>query len=170
MLLGMFYGTQGDMSAKDLIESNIGTAYFDYIDAKGLYNYLVQRTELPEMMQGGSGLYGIDNRGLRNEFIINKLIEVLLLYGNTIYFGVVFEQLRTFVCTVNEKGNKTWGVTDTRKYDDDVLFALVFSYICALSYAHRNPIDMNSEQVKPHMKTRLLRDRDGKLYRAVVRA
>ena len=170
MLLGMFYGTMNELSAKDLVESNIGTAYFDYIDAKGLYNSLVQRTELPDIMQGGSSLYGIDNRGLRNEFIINKLHELLLLYGNTIYFMVVFEQLRTFICTVNDKGNKTWGVTDTRKYDDDVLFALVFSYICAISYSHRTPIDVNSEREKPIMKTRLVRDSDGKLYRARVRA
>jgi hypothetical protein len=165
LLLGLFYGTTSEAMAKELVESNIGTAYFDYKESKGFYTSLVQRTELPEIMQGGSSLYGIDNRGLRNEFIINKLIELLLLYGNTIYFPQVFEQIRTFVCTVNDKGNKSWGVTDTRKYDDDVLFALVFSYICALSYSHRTPSDVNSEQYKPVTRMKLLRDKDGRLYR-----
>lgn len=165
LLLGLFYGTTSEAMAKELVESNIGTAYFDYKESKGFYTSLVQRTELPEIMQGGSSLYGIDNRGLRNEFIINKLIELLLLYGSTIYFPQVFEQIRTFVCTVNDKGNKSWGVTDTRKYDDDVLFALVFSYICALSYSHRTPTDVNSEQQKPITRMKLLRDKDGRLYR-----
>lgn len=168
LLMGLYYGANME-PIKELVESNIGTAYFDYVDQKGLYNSLVQRTELPEIMQGGSGLYGIDNRGLRNEFIINKLIEVLLLYGNNFYFPVIYDQLRTFVCTVNEKGNKSWGVTDTRKYDDDVLFALVFSYICALSYSHRTPYDVNSESVKPKVRYKVKRDRDGKLYRQQVR-
>lgn len=173
LLLGLYFDTMNEGCIKELVESNIGTAYFDYKESKGFWNSLVQRTELPDYLQGGASLYGIDNRGAssasRGKFIINKLFEVLSAYGDRCYFLVVFDQLRTFVCTVTEKGSETWGVTDTRKFNDDVLYGLVFSYICALSYGHRTPININAEKVSRRVEFRLVRDSRGKLTRVPVK-
>jgi hypothetical protein len=169
LLLGLYYDTMKEGGIKELVESNIGTAYFDYVESKGYYNSLVQRTELPDFMQGGGSLYGIDNRATRNRFIINKMFEVLSAYGDRFYFQKIFSQLRTFVCTVTEKGSETWGVTDTRKFNDDVLFGLVFSYIGALSYSHRSPINVNSESTANKIEFRLTRDAKGKLTRVPVK-
>jgi hypothetical protein len=120
-------------------------------------------------MHGGAHLYGIDNRASRNKFIINKMFEVLTAYGDRFYFKKIFSQLRTFVCVVNEKGNTTWGVTDTRNFNDDVLFGLVFSYICALSYSHRTPIDISSDAYVSKIEYRLVRGSNGKLTRVAVK-
>jgi len=169
LLMGLYFDTMKEGCIKELVESNIGTAYFDYKESKGFWQSLVHRTELPDFMQGGSSLYGIDNRAQRNRFIINKLYEVLSAYGDRIYFQKPFEQLRTFVCTVTEKGNETWGVTDTRKFNDDVLFGLVFSYICALSYSHRTPINVESDSYSVRVEHRLIRDSRGKLTRVPVK-
>lgn len=172
LLLGIYYDVERRGGIPELVESNIGQAYIDYKQLKGYGRNLVQRLELPDHMQGGGHLHGIDNRGQRNKFIINKLYEVLAAYGEKIWFDKPFRQLRTFVCTITEKGNETWGVTDPRSYHDDVLFALVFSYICALTYSHREAKNMAAEGNKHKVEYKLVRGRDGMLTRVptIVRA
>jgi len=171
MLLHLYYGTENssDKRAKELVESNIGTAYIDYVDTKGFYSSLVYRTELPEYMQGGSAIIGIDNRSARTKFIINKLFEFIQAYGDRICIDVFFIQLRTFVCTITDSGNETWGTADKRKYHDDVLFAVVFSYICSLSYSHLIPKEIKSEADKYIVRHELYRDHNGNLSRREVR-
>jgi hypothetical protein len=169
MLLGLYYDVEQKGGVPELVESNIGTAYMDYKEAKGYGNSLVHRLELPDHMQGGGNLYGIDNRGNRNRFIITKLYEVLEAYGDRFYFNVPFRQLRTFACKISDKGNETWGVTDPRKFHDDVLFALVFSYICASSYSHREPFDASKDGRVFTTKYVNVRDGNGMLRRVPKR-
>ena len=169
MLLGIYYDVEDKGGVPELIESNIGTAYIDYKQAKGYGRNLVQRLELPDHLQGGNAVIGIDNRGNRNRFIINKLYEVLESYGDRFYFTTPFDQLRTFVCKITPSGNETWGVSDTRKFHDDVLFGLVFSYICALSYSHREPFDAKKEGSAFKTKYVNVRDKDGMLRRVPKR-
>lgn len=164
MLLGLYYGDGSDC-VPELVEGNIGTAYMDYKEAKGFGRYLVSRHELPEYLQGGQNHLGIDNRGNRNKFIVNKLYEVLSAYGKKIFFGVIFKQLRTFQCIISPKGNETWGVSDFKKFHDDVLFGLVFSYICALCFSHREPKDCSSESNQYTIRHTLVRDGNGNLRR-----
>jgi len=165
MLLGVYYDTENNGSIPELVESNIGTAYIDYKESKGFGRHLVHKLELPDHMQGGGQLIGIDNRGARNKFIINKMFEYFSAYGDKIYFSVFFDQLRTFVCKISEKGNEQWGVSDTRKYHDDVLFGGVFSYICALAFSHKEPYDASSESKAFKIEYKLIRDGDGNLTR-----
>lgn len=169
LLLSLYYDTEGGKGIKELVESNIGTAYVDYKESKGFGNSLVHRLELPDHMQGGASLIGLDNRGSRNKFIINKMYEVVTAYGDKFYFEKIFNQLRTFSCKLTDKGNETWGVTDTRVFHDDVLFGLVFSYICALSYSHRPPVNLEQEENAYRIEYKLTRDSSGNLTRRPVR-
>lgn len=171
MLLGLYYGaSEGKKErVKELVESNIGMAYIDYVDTKGFYDSLVYRTELPPYMQGGSNTEGIDNRGARTRFIINKMFEFIQAYGDNIWIDTFFLQLRTFICTVSEKGNETWGTADKRKFHDDVLFSVVFSYICSLSYEHLTPYEVKSEDDKYVIKYELYRDSSGNLNRRPIK-
>ena len=171
MLLSLYYGTEGSQPkrAKELVESNIGTAYIDYVDTKGFYDSLVYRTELPEYMQGGSAIVGIDNRGVRTKFIINKMYEFIQAYGDRVCIEKFFLQLKTFICTVTDSGNETWGTADKRTYHDDILFAVVFSYICSLSYSHLPPKEIKSESDRFKMSYELFRDKDGNIDRREVR-
>lgn len=146
MLMGVYYNTSSrDNAVPELVESNIGTAYVDYKEAKGFGKTLVYRTQLPDHMQGGGTLIGIDNRGNRNKFIINKMFEVLKAYGENMCIDTIFNQLKFFNCTITSSGSETWGTADPRKYHDDVLFGLVFSYICSLCFEHIEPREINSE-------------------------
>ncbi|PHS03983.1 MAG: hypothetical protein COA88_14625 [Kordia sp.] len=164
MLLGLYYSKPGTMAVKELVESNIGLAYIDYKDNKGFYDSLVYRTELPEYMQGGNSAEGIDNRGARTRMIINKMFEFLDAFGDRMWIDIAFKQLRTFVCKVTNNGTETWGTIDTKKYDDDVLFAIVFAYICSLCYEHTPPKERESELKSFNVSRVLSRDNDGGLY------
>jgi len=172
MLLKIYYDINrtGDnkVGVKELVESNVGTAYVDYQEMKGMFNSLVYKTELPHMISGGGHEIGIDNKGNRNKFIINKLFELLISHGDNFYLPVIFEQLRTFTCTITKAGNETWGVAEKRKHHDDVLFAIVFAYICSLCYEHLEPKELTSESQKYKKDYKLTRDSNGRLTRKFV--
>lgn len=150
-LMGLYYNPDKHHDGvPELLESNIGTSYRDYVDNKGYFHTLVYRTQLPDIFQGGGQLIGIDNRAMRNKFIINKMDEMFQMYGKNFYFLVLFAQLRTFVCVMNERGNEIWGVSDKRQYQDDTLFSSVFSYIC--STVDENPPRYFSSETEKHVE------------------
>jgi hypothetical protein len=148
LLMGIYYNTNpNDKAVPELVEANIGQAYNNYKDAKGFGRSLVYRTELPPAFQGGQNIVGFDNRGTRTKLLIEKMSEVVRVYGENIYLDEVFQQLRTFVCTINSTtGHESWGTVDKKSFHDDVLFALVFAYICSMKL----PIKKNTRpQSKP---------------------
>lgn len=169
MLLGLYYKAKPGESVPDLVESNLGNTYCDYKTYRGYGRDLVLRTELPSHLQGGQNEIGIDNRGKRNSFIINKMHELAEFYGENIYIEDFWGQLRYFVCKVTAAGNETWGTQDTKKYFDDVLFAAVFAYICSICYTHRPPKNIDREQDMVKIRFELQRGPDGMLKRVPTR-
>ena len=143
LCLSIYYDasrTGGDkIGVPTLLESNIGTAFSDYAEYKGYERMLVLNSELQSSFVGGKNGIGIDNRGQRNQFIISKLYELIMLYGDRIFIEDFWKQLTTFICTISDKGNESWGTQDPRKYHDDTLFSTVFAYICAISFAYKPP-------------------------------
>ena len=64
------------------------------------------------------------------------------------------------MCKVSKDGrSEVWGTSDTRYYDDDVLFAIVFSYICSIS-STRIPYSLEQESKKSRVVTRGYYDKD----------
>jgi hypothetical protein len=170
MLMGLYYDTEKKKGIKELLETNIGLAYREYKDNKGAYDSMVLNTELPRYLQVNTGnLIGIDNRGNRNRMIIDKLFELIQAFGNKIYFEDFFQQLKTFVCTTNQRGNESWGPADRRYYKDDTLFAIVYSYICAISFPHEIPHKIEEEKKKSVVRHELVYDKDFNLSRRPVR-
>ena len=172
MLLGLYYDVAHHKKAgvPELVESNIGMAYTQFKEYKGFGRSLVLRSELNEIFQGGQTLYGIDNRGNRSRFIINKMHELIEMYGDRIFIETFWDQLGKFICTVTDKGTETWGTQDVRKYFDDVLFGGTFSYICASSFEFKPPKNLERTEENVKYKYKLARDANGNLYRKQVRA
>jgi hypothetical protein len=159
MLLGIFYD-RDKQGVKEILESNIGLAYREYKDVRGFFNTLVFNSELPQYLQTGSGnIIGIDNRGARNKMIIDKMFEVFQSFSQNIYIEEPFIQLKTFTCSITKNGNETWGPIDRRLYDDDLLFAITFAYICALCYSANPPV-MVSENEDRRLKVKFVLERD----------
>ena len=165
-LLGLYYDTRdlGDkQGVSELVESNIGQGYIDYVESKGYTRSLVYNKELPMPLQGGQALIGIDNRSNRSKMIIIKMHELIVTYGEKIFFRVYYEQLMTFVCKLTATG-ETWEPADKKKHHDDVLFGGAFSYICAGIYAHKTPVNTTTvAQRTAKKKKKLIWDSEGNL-------
>lgn len=173
VLLSLYYDVEhvagNKRGTKLLLEGNIGTAFSDYVEYKGFRNSLVLRTELEPAFQGGNAEIGIDNRANRTKFIIHKMHELLTLYGDRIYIEDVWVQLSTFVCKISEKGNETWETHDKKKYHDDVLFALVFAYICSLSFSFRLPDNRAADEKREKVYWKAVTLADGTFTRIPVK-
>lgn len=167
LLMGLYFGAE-KLAVQDLVEINIGAAYCDFKESNGQRRSILHRTELPDMLSGGGSMYGIDNRGTRAKIIVNKLFELLKSNGENFYFDVIFKQLRTYACTYTEKGNEIWGVSNYKTEKDDVLYALVFSYICALSNLHKVPYNVQEAKKKSKPIRVLARNKEGNLYYKTV--
>jgi len=150
LLMNLYYG-----GVTELVERNIGLAYKQYIENKGYYKQFMVDAELPPSLQSsGSANVGVDNKGARARTIINYMGEVFNTFGSKIFIRVAFEQLKTFVCKVSKDGRtETWGTSDTRYYDDDVLFAITFSYLCSIS-SNRMPENIKENANKKRVVTR----------------
>lgn len=147
MLMGMHYDINS-YGVKELLERNIGLTYAQYQEVKGNHRRLVLNSELPDFfMSGPDYAYGIDNRGARTRLIISKLQELINTYGKNIYVEEFWEELRTFVFKISKTGNESWESIDKRYFPDDLLFAVVFSYICFLSFPYAMPKKIDEAEV-----------------------
>jgi hypothetical protein len=174
MLCGLYYDTSDAREGiKELVECNIGQSYTQYKEGKGYGKHMTLNYELPPYLQNKTTInegVGIDNRGLRNVAIVNKLHELIQAYGDRVYHEIFFEQLKTFVCEVSDKGKEMWGPANRKHFRDDVLFSATFAYICAeLCYPELIPEDMQqkSKEVKIRYETQY--DANFNLRRVAVR-
>jgi len=175
MLLGLYFGHKSQRTGKiippkELVESNIGTGYCDYVESKGFLNSLVVNSELDPIYQGGKNDIGIDNRGGRKELIILSLQNDLHKNGEYYHFPIIFEQIKYFVCKVNEKGVRIWGTSDVRKYNDDVLDGQSYAVICQRTFFFEKPMDMSdsAKNTSSTQKYTLVRKPNGELTRQLV--
>lgn len=171
-LLGIYYKTN-NQDVKELVESNIGQSYTQYKEQKGYGNSLTLNYELPPYLQNKTAInegIGIDNRGLRNQAIINKMHELIVSYGDRIYFPDFFMQLKTFVCEVSDRGKEMWGPSNRKYFRDDILFAATFSYICAeLCYPELVPENIEDRKKKIALDYSLKYDENWNLVRVPTR-
>lgn len=144
MLATIYYDRLKKIGVPEIVERNIGLAYRNYRETKGFIRSLLINSEIDQYFQSGEAYdVGIDNRSHRTKQIINKLGEVLNMYGDKLYHEIIFQQLRNFICTITRGGNEQWGSIDKRFYMDDTLFGLAYAFICAQS-SRLSPKDITS--------------------------
>lgn len=175
LLLDLYYDLDDNLQGvKELVESNIGQSYTQYKVSKGFNQSMVFNYELPPHLVNKTTInegIGIDNKGLRNAAIVNKLHELIQAYGENLYMEVFWEQLKTFVCEVTDKGKETWGPVNRKYFKDDTLFSVVYSYICAEEvYKHLIPENLEDTRKKQDIvKFELGYDSEYNLVRMPVR-
>lgn len=152
ILLGLYY----DRNIKDLCENNTGTNYMDYTDTLGLGRILVASMELPPKFQLNSkAKLGIPNRTGTNKHIIYELEELLQLYMDRIEVSWFWEQLKSFVQKDLSNGNTRYQADDLKYHYDDIIFAIIFAYICAKAFERAMPKKVN-ESVGGKITTRTI--------------
>jgi len=173
-LLGMYYNTsQTKKRVHELLESNIGSSYTDYLKNKNFDRELVLNYQLPDILQNNTTInegVGIDNKGQRNQAIIHRMFEMINFYGGNIYIPVIFEQLKTFTCKVSENGKQMWGPVNRKHFMDDTLFSATYAYICAeLCFPELVPKNLSSSKSKYVYEYKMVRGADNKLSRIQVK-
>lgn len=177
MLLNIYYDTNNSglkRGTKELVESNIGQSYTQYKTTKGFDRSLVLNYELPSYFQNKTTInegIGIDNKGMRNEIIVNRLHEMIQSFGENIYMPVFWEQLKTFVCEVSNTGKNMWGPANRKYFRDDTLFSSVYAYICGeLCFPELIPENTIDNYKKAEViRYELQYDKDYNLIRVPVR-
>lgn len=168
MLLTIYYG-EGKEAVPEIVERNIGLAYRNYRENKGFLNSLLINAQVDPYFQSGQPYdIGVDNRGVRNTYIINRLGEVMNMFGDNIYHDTVFRQLATFHCTTTKSGNTLWSSIDKRYYNDDVLFGLAYAYICAISVGRKPESTEQAEKKEYKVKYKIVLDKDYNLKRVPI--
>ena len=146
LLLGIYYDRS---NCRNLVESNVGSGFMDYVEVRGHWNTLVPNNMLSAHLRTSIGQkMGINKRGNTARFILNKLQEMLEVYGENIFIEDFWIQLKTFVRKISNAGHETFKINN-KKYDhDDVIDSVVYAYICACSFAHLTPIEENEVNIK----------------------
>lgn len=170
MLLNLYYDTIGGLATRgipELVESNIGQGYIDYVTDKG-FDYFVYNAELPILLQGGTHI-GIDNKsGTRNPNIIAALQNYVRDYWSKIKMELYWIQMETFVQVVGNNGASIWGPQNKKTHWDDTLFGLVYARICRLAFMDRTPEEQSFQHSNRVVKFKLKRNADLTLTRERV--
>lgn len=146
LLLGLYYDRD---RGRNLVESNVGSGFMDYVDAKGHYRTLVPNNMLISHLRTTMGQrIGINKRGNTARFIINKIQEMLEVYGNNIFIDEFWIQLKTFVRKMTPSGTETFKIENPKYYYDDVIDSVVYAYICGQSFAHLTPLEPDQSTAK----------------------
>jgi hypothetical protein len=174
MLFGIYYNTDDTKkTCMDLTENNIGQAYTQYKLNKGYAEQMVVNHELPDYLQNRSAVnegIGIDNKGIRNVSLINRMHELFSAYGDKMFIEKIFEQLDSFTCTISATGKEMWGPQNKKFFRDDILWGCLYAYICGeLCFPEQVPTNMQAETKKTKIVYRLKYDKDFNLHRVPVR-
>ncbi len=146
MLLGLYYDQN---NCRNLIESNVGSGFMDYIDAKGYWRTIVPNNMIHAHMQTPSGgKMGIGKRANTAKFILHKLQELCEVYAPNIWIEEFFVQLKTYVRKVTAAGNESFKVENAKYYYDDIIDAVTYSYICGQSFSHLEPYEKDKRKAK----------------------
>lgn len=173
MLMGIYYDDINKKGIRELLEANRGSAYYQYMKAKGYAKRAVVNFELPDHLQNRTAKnegVGIDSHGDRTSAIVNLMFQMFKLYGDNFYHSVLFEQAKTFTCVISGGGKEMWGPMNKKYFKDDTLWSTTYSYICAkmcFPTIYPKNIETLKNEVKLTYKT--VRGSDLKLKRVLVR-
>ena len=81
-----------------------------------------------------------------------------MAYPENIQIAEFWIQMKTYVQKVNEKTGSTKYERLNTSYKDDLVDAVVYSYICAKCFAKNPPMDMSAEPKAKKKKVRYVMD------------
>jgi hypothetical protein len=136
-LLNMYYGRP-----PHLFESNIGMNLRDYLYQMGLYDTFVTNAMLPDYLQvATSQTFGMRLMPTIKPRFIHVIITVIEAFGSGIKTLTFWSQLKTYVEKTTPSGNTKWGPENLKLYNDDVIDAVGFSYVCRMCFERKFPVD-----------------------------
>lgn len=157
LLQNLYYSnTENGMAKgiKALVEANVGGEYINYAKDHGYKNVLIRNDRLPEILHTKSQEYGMWKETNKVKYLLNFLERMLSLYRDRNDLPIFFEQLKTFVRKKTTQ-NIAYGPQNDRFHRDDVIDAVLYSYIAFLCYENTIPVRLGTNiNVKKKLKMR----------------
>lgn len=148
LLMNLYYSRiEGGQAVgiKELVESNVGGEYINYVKDKGYYRILIKQDKLPEVLHNGGAEIGIRKAFSNGNFIINQLETMLVKHIDTIHHDRMFEQLKTYVRKLTKQSkNFVYAPQNPKLHKDDALDGSIYSYIAKECYPNLRPQKVDS--------------------------
>lgn len=147
-LMNIYYGR-----VPHLVEINVGRELVNSIELWGNMKSLIAQSMLPQSLQvNSSEPIGIKKVSSNTPFIHNRLVEMLESYTDNIFIDEFFHQLKYFVkkepTKASGKSEVSFRTADYRYYKDDLIYGILYSYIAAECYKHREPYKVDEKKKK----------------------
>lgn len=152
-LMGLYYGN--GKFIPELVEVDMGKDYMSFKSGPWLdgRKSLVGQWILPSYMQGRNSaantgrpdIYqrlGVSSKGGNKTELIGRIKDAYLTNHKKWYFMDIFSQFLHFVGVPVKGlyGGTKWKSEDTNKYQDDLIMALGYGYLCRLCYPTKAPV------------------------------
>lgn len=169
-LMGMFYRNWNQQACKEVIEANQGHKYTAFVvQWLKMENTLVRQKELHQDYWGGSHQFGADLKSTRKSVLLRDAVDLTARAGPNIKHYVYWAQLRTIRVDRGNNDQPEWGTIDTRRYNDDVVIACTWAFVCYRSFSHMQLENMQGEESKYRMRAVWVEGRDGQIRREYKR-
>lgn len=153
-LMGLYYRNHGQEFTPHLIENNIGKTLIKYLQGHewNATRSLVTNMMLPDYLQGGGDIIGINTKASRKRDVVSIGHKMLMAHGSNIYIPSLWQQLKFFTGKTTNSGNTTWQTSDRTLHQDDVVDAVFGSYVCRMCYQGRMPMEIDQAKEEAERK------------------
>lgn len=131
VLMGMHYHNYGQKKCRELVEMEQGHNYMTFQDdtAVDTGDYLIYPGELMPAFHGGQMERGISMKKERKSRAHIELQELCFDHLHNIYHMDFINQLSSIETEERQDGSVAFSTKDVRRSNDDVVMAVLFSYI-----------------------------------------
>jgi hypothetical protein len=163
ILMGMYYANHGQRACKEIVEINQGHRY---VETKcgpifNLKESLVPRGAMTSNYNGGTHTHGVDLKSKRKSALYHDVVKMLQTHRRRIYYYEFWSQVRHI--DVEDKGDTKgveWGTQNKNVYNDDMVYAVGYSELCASTCQMRDGGPRMLEEGKKEYKRERVLERD----------
>lgn len=133
--MGMYYANHGERACPELVEYDQGQSYIDWVQLPflDLQESLVPRAILPIGYDSGQHPFGVGMKEGAKTNLHRDMSEFNSNYAQNVWFSEYFVQLSNIEQVEKRNPSGTtkvqWGSTNTRKHNDDLVIAIVGSFV-----------------------------------------
>lgn len=132
VLMGIYYRNHGQDKCMELIEYEQGHNYIDFQKQPFLMveDSMMLRGALEPQYAGGQHIHGISMKKERKSRAFIDLAQLIYDHGHNIYLLDFWSQLGHIESEERQDGSLDWGTKDSLKFNDDLVFGALYSYLC----------------------------------------
>jgi hypothetical protein len=141
-LMGMYYKNKGQRACPELVEVEQGHNYIDFCQSPALLleDSLIDRTSLNPSFQIGNHPKGMAMKESTKSRGHSLLLEMIEYMGHNIWSYDFYSQLKNIEQDEGKNGSIKWGSSDVRRFNDDLVVAMLLAYIAMTQVGSTLPV------------------------------